>query len=107
MPELKDMSSPPSQRKEEERVYGYEEKIPEYPTGLKIRVEDAQVKALKLDGMPEAGQYLTLTARVRVAGAQIERLVDGDKRSLDLQIVAMDLGPDVKRYAEDSIYPKD
>ena len=64
---------------------------PLYPWGLKLSLDDDQLKAMKL-GLPEVGSKLMVTALAEVVTARAEKDQDGGTEiSCELQITDMSL----------------
>lgn len=65
----------------------------EYPWGLRIYLEEEQLKALQMGTLPSVGTELTITAKVKVSGQSANETVEeGTRRSLNLQITELALG---------------
>lgn len=69
----------------------------EYPYGLRIYLEEDQLKKLEIKGLPDLGDEIMFVARakiVNVSDRQPENEHEDSKRSVGLQIVEMNLGGD-------------
>ena len=70
---------------------------PRYPYGLSLHLEEDALEKLGLDKLPAVGTVLTLKATVKVDSASIREHEGSEKRrTLGLQITAMDLGEEEK-----------
>lgn len=73
-----------------------------YPYGLSINLDEEVMEKLDLKALPKAGAKMTLTAEVSVKSVeQRESSEGGNRRSMTLQITAMDLG--AKGSAKDAV----
>lgn len=78
---------------------------PRYPYGLCLHINDETIKALGVNAMPDAGQTLMITARVKVASVEQRDTQKGQDRSMSLQITDMAIGPDTaKPSVEEKLY---
>lgn len=67
---------------------------PKYPYGLRISLDEEALKKLGLPALPAVGQKMSLDAAVEVCSiSEYDSTGEGKKRSMDLQITAMMLGP--------------
>lgn len=68
---------------------------PEYPYGLRLSLEEADLQKLGMTGSPELDSEFKLTALVCVVSVSQHESEgsDGKKRSLSLQIERMELTP--------------
>lgn len=93
--ELKDMKLPPRKKTPEEQRYPTmcaEGDDPRYPYGLRLHLDEAQVKALGLTELPKAGVSITLEAKGDVCSTgETQMQKEGTERSLDIQITALGL----------------
>jgi hypothetical protein len=72
---------------------------PDYPYGLKICLCEDEIGKLDLPDDVKAGEYLFFKARACVTNAGTEKMADGVKRRVELQIEDMQvLGKDKDEY---------
>lgn len=73
-----------------------------YPYGLAISLDEESMEKLALKTLPKVGVKMLLTAEVNVESVEQRESTDGgSRRSMRLQITAMDLG--AKGSAKDAI----
>lgn len=72
---------------------GPADRPPEYPYGLRIRLEREQLEKLGLTALPAIGETFTVSAHDSAEG--------GESRSLELQITDLALGRDGAISADD------
>jgi hypothetical protein len=71
---------------------------PEYPYGLRISLNEAQLAALGMGDLPKIGAQFMIEARVVVCGASLEPSDrNGQGRRLELQITELDLKDDEEK----------
>jgi hypothetical protein len=92
--QLVSMKLPPAKPSKEALMYpSMAEKPPEYPYGLRIRLEDAQLDKLSIVALPKVGTRLTITADVEVCSVSAyESNTGSEQRSLELQITDLGYG---------------
>lgn len=67
---------------------------PKYPWGLGLWLDEAAMKKLGMEGLPQVGTDMMLVAKVRVTGVSSREREGGEKsETTDLQITAMELQP--------------
>jgi len=62
-----------------------------YPYGLTVNLEEESLDKLGLNTLPQAGDTMTLTAKVKVRSVESRDSDDGKRRSVSLQITSMEL----------------
>lgn len=73
----------------------------EYPWGLQITLEEAQLAALGLGELPKVGGTFTLSARAMVYSTRMDpNAREGQGRSLTLQITDLELHDDAEKTDE-------
>lgn len=100
-----DMKLTPTEQKEYSDYAAIEK--PQYPYGLRLSLNDEVIEKLGIAALPQVCQKMTLTATVEVCCVSQYDSADSDgpTKSMDLQIVAMELGPEkVERDAAKSLY---
>jgi hypothetical protein len=65
-----------------------------YPWGLSLTLDEASIKKLGLKKLPSVGKRMTITCEVEVKGVRQNETQDGDDRSLELQVCAMEMEDD-------------
>lgn len=78
-----------AEEKKEMATPGYE--MPEYPYGLNICLSEESIAKLDLAELPQAGDELLITAKVKVSRVSSVDTDRGLERGLDLQITEMNL----------------
>jgi hypothetical protein len=69
---------------------GCDSEGPKYPYGLMIYLEDEQLNALGVDGLPEVGSEMLLSCMVRVTSCSVNEREGEDKTtSCGMQITAI------------------
>lgn len=76
----------------------------EYPYGLILNLEEEQLAKLGLEGLPEVGTYLMVSARVEVVGNSTRDNGDGVCRCLTLQVQEMSLDKAKGKDAAEVLY---
>ncbi|WP_138651730.1 capsid staple protein [Pseudoxanthomonas sp. X-1] len=67
-------------------------KEPDYPWGLRVRLEDEQLEALGIGSMPPVGAPMELQALAKVISVSEEQVEGKPKRCLELQITDLAVG---------------
>jgi hypothetical protein len=86
---LTSMKLPPRDKTVEEKMYPTmcdPDNQPEYPYGLCISLDDAQLDALGLKKLPAVGDAVTLNAQAKIVGVSESETQEGTRRSLSMQI---------------------
>ncbi len=79
---------------------------PEYPYGLKVTLSDDELSRLGMTNLPPVGQAMMLYARAEVSSTSAYESADGQsRRSVDLQITDLTLGPEPRRVVPEQLYP--
>lgn len=78
---------------------------PEYPYGLRLRLEDEELQKLGLTTLPDVGTSLVLTARVEVCGTSAYDSESGKHRSVELQLTDLALAPEQRPANAEALYP--
>lgn len=81
---------------------------PLYPWGLGIHLDDDSLDALGIDELPKVGKSYALQAKCTVTSVSENKTEEGTRRSVSLQItdLAVDLGGDKSKDAEQALYPE-
>lgn len=83
---------------------------PLYPYGLSVSLEDDAIDKLGMTDLPDVGDTMTLTARVCVTSVSASENGSGARRSVSLQIEALDLSDavdtDDAKDPADTLYKK-
>jgi hypothetical protein len=94
---LTSMKLAPPEPTPEEKMYPSmacgPDSTPEYPYGLRIRLEEDQIKALGLTELPETGASVTLSAQGEISSTSAyDDAKRGVQRTIEIQITAIGLG---------------
>jgi len=81
-----------------------EYKEPDYPWGLRLRLEDDQLKALGLASLPPVGAPMELHALARVISVSEEQVDGKAKRCMELQVTDLGLPEPAPRPMVDRLY---
>jgi hypothetical protein len=84
-----DLKRTPKKKAKNATVCSYEE--PEYGYGTAIRLDDEELSKLGIKDLPDVGYEGIVRAKVRVTSARQSASTTKTERSLELQILAMDL----------------
>lgn len=98
------------QQKTEMMAGGPEMSQEEYPYGLCIRLDEDTITKLGIDGLPNAGDAMTVTAKAVVKSVSLNEYEnEGARRTIELQITDMAVGPadKPKKSAADILYGDD
>jgi hypothetical protein len=87
---LVNMKNPPPDSAAEMSAIAGCDKMPEYPWGLEVRLDDEGLAKLGLE-LPPVGSVLMLTARVEVVETSARASKEGENKGLTLQITDMGL----------------
>lgn len=80
--------------------------MPKYPWGLELRLGDEVIKKLGTQ-LPDVGGKVLLMAEAVVTGKNARQEADGDtKASVELQIVAMQVGPEAPKEQSEVMFGK-
>lgn len=78
---------------------------PRYPYGLCLYLDNATLKKLGIEGLPEVGSVLNVAAKATVVSVGMNQQQDGDKeKRVELQITDMALGKPVAEVDAVSLY---
>lgn len=78
---------------------------PMYPYGLCLCLDESSLKKLGIKNLPEVGASMTITAKVQVKSiSEYESMHNGERRSMDLQITAMEIVPSKKEVDVKKLY---
>jgi hypothetical protein len=75
-----------------------------YPYGLCLTLDEATLKKLGIEELPEVESYIMIKAKTEVCSVSNYENKDGENRGLVLQIVALELGTPKKEIDPDKIY---
>lgn len=84
---------------------------PLYPYGTCLYLDADEQKKLGIEEMPEVGAEMPITAVVKVIGTSSRETTEGVRKTLDLQITAMAIGPEpedkeIQSSTARKMYPK-
>lgn len=79
-------------------------KEPDYPWGLRIRLEDEQLEALGIASMPPVGAPMEVQALAKVISVSEEQVEGKPKHCLELQITDLGCTPPERRSMADRLY---
>lgn len=77
---------------------------PEYPYGLRLRLETEDLKKLGLTELPDIGAGMMLVAEAKVCACSQSKALYGEQRSLELQVIAMKVKPSSKGDKAEGAY---
>jgi hypothetical protein len=91
--DLTSMKLPPAEKSAEERMYpSMPPDRPEWPYGLRLRLEEDQLKALGITALPATGSTFTVTAEgFACSTSKSDDAESGVRRSLEIQITKLGL----------------
>jgi hypothetical protein len=82
------------EHKEEPRpaevMYGSDR--PEYPYGLRLHLNEEELKKLGITQLPDVGVEMLISAKVKVCSVNSYSSENGEHRGMELQIIEMGLG---------------
>lgn len=64
---------------------------PKFPPGLMLTLDDIVLKRLGMNELPETGKEIQITAKARVTGVRDKSPEEPEDRSVDLQLVSLDI----------------
>ena len=76
----------------------------DYPWGLRLHLESAQLEALGIEMMPDPGAKRMLLAKVEIVSTDSRHDESGTERSMALQITDMQLMDDAGDSPADRLY---
>ena len=76
----------------------------DYPWGLRLHLESAQLEALGIEMMPDPGSKRMLLAKVEIVSTDSRNDEQGTQRSMSLQITDMQLMDDAGDSPADRLY---
>ena len=84
---LVDMKLTKSEKKKDGPMCSSEYKAPDYPYGLRLNLDDAQLEKLGIKSLPKVGSTLTITSKATVISARSNSSERGrNERSIELEL---------------------
>lgn len=81
---------------------------PKYPYGLCLCLDESSLKKLGIKNLPKVGQSMSINAKVMVKSiSEYESMHNGERRSMDLQITAMEIVSSKKEVDVKKLYDSD